>query len=775
MKEQASILKQKIDKISKSTHLTAKEIIEIILSHALFAVIGFFSARAGVADKFLPFGISVLAGCPYNTLVSVSFGTFAGSLFPVFGNGGFRYIAAIFCVLAIRLLTERIKSVKNSAVFASFIAFLSVFFTGVASLRTIKGGVLFAFCEAVFSLLGAYFVKRAAESIAKGDTGLSSEQLCAATLAVNIVLLGLYDVTLFSLSLGRIISALLILIAARYGNVSAGAVFGIACAVCAALANNSLPLPLMLCFSGLMAGVFSDIGKIAQTLAFLASSLIGAAIYGFNNQSVGLLIECIIGSVVYLVLPKTACVGFGKLFAGRVSVIKPDGLKKGLTMRLKFASHALLDVSNTASSVASELSKINAPDFKSIIHKIECEACKGCSLQMYCWETKYDQTLAAVIDMTKGVKCNHTPLSSLADSEFKGRCLRPENVGNAVYKYYSEYAKGVSAEKRLNEIRGVVSDQFSGLSSMLTELAEEFDTDERFDTVTASRVASSLKNINIIVKECGVRLDNNDRMSVEIRVKSGGDTVLNRAKIMNTLSACCDRDFDPPNITVLKEDTFISATEHANFTAEVGAAQICSNDGAVCGDAYEYFFDGKGNLIMILSDGMGTGGRAAVDSAMASKVMSRLIKSGFGFDSALKILNSSMLFKSSDESTATMDIVSLDLFTGKTHLLKAGAAPTLVRRGGKASKAQSSSLPIGVLRGVNFDKAVITLKKDDIILMLSDGAVANGTEWISAELESWTVGSAQALAQRISECAHRRRNDNHQDDITVIAAIIQKT
>ncbi len=775
MKEQANILKQKIDKISKSTHLTAKEIAEIIVSHVLFAIVGFFGARAAVADKFLPFGISILAGCPYNTLVSVSFGVFAGSIFPVFGNSGFRYIASLFCVLAIRLLTERIKTVKNSAIFAFFIAFLSVFFTGVASLRTIKGGVLFAFCEALFSALGAYFVKRASESIIKGDTGLSAEQLCSVVLAVNIVLLGLYDVTLFSLSFGRIISALLILIAARYGNVSAGAVLGIACAVCAALADFNTAIPVMLCFSGLMAGVFSDIGKIGQSLAFLASSLIGAAIAGFNTQSVGFLIEGIIGVVIYLILPKPACVGFGKLFAGRVSVIKPDGLKKGLTMRLKFAASALNDVSNTATAVAGELSKINAPDFKSIIHKIEKDACKGCSLQMYCWETKYDQTLSAVIDMTKGVKNNHSPLSTLGDSEFRGRCLRPENVGNAVYKYYSEYAQGVSAEKRIEEIRGVVSDQFSGLSAMLNELAEEFDTDERFDAVTASRVASALKNINIIVKECGVRLDNNDRMSVEIRVKSSGDTVLNRAGIMNTLSACCDRDFDPPNITVLKEDTFISASEHATFTAEVGAAQICSNDGAVCGDAYEYFFDGKGNLVMILSDGMGTGGRAAVDSAMASKVMSRLIKSGFGFDSALKILNSSMLFKSSDESTATIDIVCLDLFTGKTNLLKAGAAPTLVRRGGKASKAQSTSLPVGILRGINFDKAVITLKKDDIILMLSDGAVMGGTDWISAELESWTVGSAQALAQRISECAYRRRNDNHQDDITVLAAIIQKT
>ena len=60
---------------------------------------------------------------------------------------------------------------------------------------------------------------------------------------------------------------------------------------------------------------------------------------------------------------------------------------------------------------------------------------------------------------------------------------------------------------------------------------------------------------------------------------------------------------------------------------------------------------------MILSDGMGTGPRAALDSAMASGLMARLVKAGFGFQSALRLVNSSLLLKSRDESLATLDIV----------------------------------------------------------------------------------------------------------------------
>ena len=80
---------------------------------------------------------------------------------------------------------------------------------------------------------------------------------------------------------------------------------------------------------------------------------------------------------------------------------------------------------------------------------------------------------------------------------------------------------------------------------------------------------------------------------------------------------------------------------------------------------------------------MGTGGRAAVDGAMASGLMARLLKAGFGYNCSLKILNSSMLFKSTDESLATVDVACIDLLSGRTELLKAGAAPTVMLRGGK--------------------------------------------------------------------------------------------
>jgi stage II sporulation protein E len=172
---------------------------------------------------------------------------------------------------------------------------------------------------------------------------------------------------------------------------------------------------------------------------------------------------------------------------------------------------------------------------------------------------------------------------------------------------------------------------------------------------------------------------------------------------------------------------------------------------------------------------MGTGGRAAVDGAMASGLMCRLLKAGFGFDCSLKILNSSMLFKSTDESLATVDIASIDLYNGQVELYKAGAAPTVIRRSGKTGKAESTSLPAGILRDVRFDKATVKCREGDIVVMMSDGAAFEGCDWIRAELEKWQGGTAQELSERLCEGAHRRRSDNHEDDITVITAVLKKS
>lgn len=751
-----------------------KELFLAAFSHILVSFCGFIFSRAVVMDKFLPFGISLIAGCSLTYTPACAIGVFIGYFIPAINGNAFKYLACLFAVLSIKLLLSNYKKIVNNPFFVSFISFISFFLISAVSIKGMGGNLIGVFAESLMSSIGAYFVCRSFKLFSKAAAGLSPDELATTLIVINLFLLGLNGVNLFGVSLGRILSVMLILTASKYGGIISGAISGITVGFTVCLGGIDGNIGVTFAAAGLMAGVFSSLGKYAQVFITVVFSFIGAVSTKNLNLLPVTVIETALGAVLFLILPRDAGITFSKIFSAYPKLAIPTGFKKSLTMRLQLASNALKDVSETVDQVSFQLSKINSPDFGTVINLIEEDACAGCKLRIHCWEKKREETVNAVLDITKAVKSGNASPESAAPDEFKGRCLRVSRVANCAYKRYTDYASRVAAENRIDEVRSVVSDQFDGISAMLNDLAKDFEIQERFDNSAAENAAAALKNLNIHIDECCSRVDKYGRMSIELKLKKTPELVINKFEVMKAVSICCERDFDPPVVSEVGGDVYIVLNEHSDITVDFGVCQSSANNNSMCGDAYKYFNDGKGHFIMILSDGMGTGGRAAVDGAMASGLMSRLIKAGFGYNCSLKILNSSMLFKSTDESLATVDIASIDLYTGITELYKAGAAPTIVRRSGKTGKAESTSLPVGILREIGFDKAAVKCKVGDIVVLMSDGATSEGTDWIRAEIEAWRDGSANDLAEHLCSCAKRRRAEKREDDITVMCAILNK-
>ncbi len=757
-----------LEKISK------KEMAFAAFSHIFVAFCGYFSTRAVVMDKLLPFGISLIAGTPLTYTASGALGVFLGYIFPVTQGNGFKYTACLFAVLAIKLLLSNYKNLVKSDGFVTLISGLASLMTSAATYRGLGGNSLDIISEMLLTAAGAYFVNRAFKAFDKAQAGLCASELVSVLITLNIIIMGLFNLQVMGVSLGRILSVLLVLTASKYGGIISGTISGTAVAFTLSLGGISGNIGVAFAFAGLMCGVFSSIGKYAQILIILGLSFIGAVSTGNNILIATTVIEAVLGSLIFLLTPRNLGIIFGKVFSAYPKVLIPSGIKKSLTIRLNLASNALKDVSDTVDKVSLELSKINAPNFSTVINAIEQDACSGCKLRLHCWEKRRDETVAAILEMTKAVKQGELNPETHTTEEFKGRCLRTARMGNAVFKHYTDYASRIAAENRIDEVRSVVSDQFGGIANMLSDLADDFELQENFDNSAAENAAAALKNIGINLDECCSRVDRFGRMTLEMKLKKSNELVINRAQVMRLCSISCERDFAPPIVSEVGGEIFISINERAEISVDFGAEQYSANGGTLCGDAYKYFYDGKGHFIMVLSDGMGTGGRAAVDGAMASGLMARLIKAGFGYNCSLKILNSSMLFKSTDESLATVDIASIDLYTGMTELFKAGAAPSILRRNGRTGKAESSSLPAGILRDISFDTALVKCRVGDIVVLLSDGATSEGCDWIRTEIESFKDGKAQDLAEHLCMSARRRRTDKREDDITVLCAILNK-
>ncbi len=745
-----------------------------IIAHIAAGFVAFIASRAIVLDSLAPFGLSILAGCPNVFTAATATGAFLGYFFPAVEGGAFKYIAALFAVLSIKLLLSSYKKLIENPLFLSAICFFSNFITYMVASNSVSTRFTYCLAEALLAAGGTFFLAKTSKALSLTPIGLSAEEMASFIIIINIFLMGLNGFNPIGVSLSHILSVFLILTCAKFGGTLAGSVSGITVAFSLMLTGNPSGITVGFAIGGMIAGIFASLGKYAQIIAVILSSFTVSLSVGLDSATVSLLTETILGCALFLALPRNMGIYLGKLFSGSPRIVAPISFKKSLTMRLELASNALSDVSVTVDEVSRELGKINSPDYTTVLNRIETDACKGCKLRLNCWESKKESTVSAIFEMTKAIKNGELSPEAFAPEDFRAKCLRVNRIGSSVYRHYSEYAAKISAENRLDEVRNVVMDQFDGISKMLRDLKEDFENDERFDNSTALTAASALKGLNLRASECSCRIDKFGRMILELKIKKSFDQRINKMQIMKLLSLVCERDFDPPVLSEAGNDIFITLNERAVYKVDFGAYQSSAYNSNLCGDAYNSFFDGKGHFIAILSDGMGSGGRAAVDGAMASGLMMRLLKAGFGYDCSLRILNSSMLFKSTDESLATLDILSIDLYTGSVELYKAGAAPTIVRRSGRTGKAESSSLPAGILRDICFDYATIRVKNGDIVLMMSDGAVSEGTDWIRAELESAEDISAADLAERICESARRRRTDRHDDDITVLAAIIEK-
>ena len=736
------------------------------LGHLLWAAGGFLGARTAVFGEYAPFGLAVIGGVPSSYTLSAAIGALIGYFIPVTGGSAFRYITAVFAVASIKWLLYGILKFTKTSFYSALVALAATAVVMIAA-------------ESLLAGAGAYFIHRACALRDKPSPGLRNQELASAVIAVSIGLMALVPFTLGDISIGRILAVLLVLAAGRYGRESAGAIAGVAAGFAVSLCGPvgdpaSLYTAGVFAAGGLLAGVFSNMGKLASAFAFLLATGLSAVLAGGSPSSLAGVAEALIAAVGFMALPRKLGGRLADLFSPPAELPRLDSLRKSLTMRLDFASEALQNVSRTVEEVAARLRRKGAPEFEDVLAGVEEDACKGCALRLHCWETARAETLTALVDMTKAAKRGDTAPEEGVTGEWAERCLRPAAVGSALKEHFKSYASRQAAENRIDEVRGVVSDQFDGISEMLADLAEEFETSQQYDTALAGRIADALRADGIMTADCGCCVDQYGRMTVELRIRETGLGHINRSKLMQLVESVCGRTFEPPAVNKGRQEYHAVFCEKARLDMEVGVAQYACGQARLCGDAYETFRDGRGRYFMVLSDGMGTGGRAAVDGAMAAGLMTRLLKAGFGFDCSLRIVNSAMLFKSTDESLATLDVACMDLFTGRTELLKAGAAPTLVRRSGRTGKASCSSLPAGILRDVGFDRAAIDLQPDDLLVLLSDGAVNDGTDWICAELEDFKDADAKTLAETIAAAARRRRDDGHEDDITVLAAVVRK-
>lgn len=201
------------------------------------------------------------------------------------------------------------------------------------------------------------------------------------------------------------------------------------------------------------------------------------------------------------------------------------------------------------------------------------------------------------------------------------------------------------------------------------------------------------------------------------------------------------------------------------FKLDYSVYQSCAVYGEDNGDNYSVFYDGGGNVLIALSDGMGTGERASLESKMLINHLKRLVKSGVSdVKTAMRIINNLMFVEDDDEVFATLDLCKINLDNGETRLYKYAASSTIIKQENEIRVVNNASFPVGIL-DKNIEPYIenITLTPGDLIVMLSDGVPEKEYKNIQ-NLLMRSPRNLELLAKRIGEQARASSND----DITVI-------
>lgn len=124
---------------------------------------------------------------------------------------------------------------------------------------------------------------------------------------------------------------------------------------------------------------------------------------------------------------------------------------------------------------------------------------------------------------------------------------------------------------------------------------------------------------------------------------------------------------------------------------------------------------------VLLCDGMGTGLGAVQEGRTAVDLLRRLLTAGYPADYALQSLNSLCALRSR-AGAVTVDLLELQLETGKAFLYKWGAAPSYMVSAFGAEKIGTAGPPPGLsVTGCRETTFRLSLRRGEILLLVSDG------------------------------------------------------
>lgn len=569
----------------------------------------------------------------------------------------------------------------------------------------------------------------------------------------------------FPFDIGRIFASVVLLYFAKRYRAAGGALIGVLTACGTAMCEPSLTSnTLIMASSGLICGALFALSDLAAVSAFVVSTLISLAAVGVNSDTFVMFWDIVIGTIISVIIPSDIFrIGRSFLTSSKSTV---DLVGQTASSRLGYAAKTLSDVRRDISVISLKIGDRYKP--VSAAKRVDMAVCSKCGCCDICRKNRAGHNKA--LSVLENISLSYGTVTMEDINSFMPFCSNKPVIEAAFLKASDELAFENANDIAVSRMRELLCEQLLSMEELLNDMSGRVSRIKEVDELLCSRAKELFDICGCKGARVCVYTNESRRTFVEAFVNGSFKSDLVRLTVR--LSDIVGCDMEMPSINVIGKVTRLVFTEKPELEANIATYQASCMGGEYCGDTVDTITLNESERYIILSDGMGTGERARLDSMFTVSLVRRLISSGISMSCAERLINSALCVKSWDESFSTLDIIKLDLFSHTVSFLKAGAAASYIIREGSVIKIASNALPTGILTKCEPDVTQLKINAGDMIIITSDGVDEQIILQNRTFADKLGCLSPDAAVKLIGELAVGENDGKVIDDITIAAVRI---
>lgn len=756
----------------------------------------FLLGRISLLGGLMPFGIALYAatlGLNINR-VMISIAIFAGMLT---SGATVQLYTAVVAMLLFNAINIPFKKSVGSHLRIGIIAFIGVLIPEML-LTYLQGFLMYDVLKSIingFIIFALVFVfKNVLEVLGNPSRrySLTNEEILSIAIACALAVGGLGGWNVLGVSLKNILCIIIILVFSFKTGAGNGAAIGVIVGTVISISSNSSPIIIAsYAFCGLLAGILRNMGKIGSCVGVLMGNALLTFYTNGSTEVLLFLYEIIVSIVIFMLIPEkvmdAVVTKFDKSLIAR-------GDKKGYSTRIKEItveklnkfSKAFSEMSRTFDEISETKAVTEKHDITAIFDRVADKVCKDCSLCVHCWEHNFCNTYQIMFKIVEKLDGKGWIEQNDIPQYFIERCERVDEFVLAVNNVFELFKVDMVWRSKIGESRGLVSQQLKSMSTIISNLANELNTDICFKDDLENQVVLELTKAGIKNADAVVYENKFGKYEMTLSYKGCGGKrscigcvektvteVVGRKMIKDGSDCALNSKTNTCTIKLVEEETYKVIT---------GVARMSKNEKYVSGDNYTFLNTGDGKYIAALSDGMGTGHKACMQSKATVNLIEQFMESGFDKDTTVKLINSILVLRATDDSFATIDISVIDLYEGEVEFCKVGAAPTFIKREDYVETIRAASLPAGILSEVEVEMIHKKVGNGDFLIMLSDGIIdsfkncQDSVKEVQNILQSMDTRNPQKMADDLmDEAISRCENNEPVDDMLVLVSKIWRS